>query len=170
MALIDSEIRGKKIPIDNFILIENINGALKSLENNESEVFFWEKYTTKSHVENGNIRCIGEFVTPWSCFQIIASNNFIEKHADILEKMNQIINFSSKQFMTANNSIEEVSQRVNMQLQDAYNWFYSTEWSTNNQISEKMLENVIVSLMKINSIKHEVPTTNLVSEKLTTLI
>lgn len=170
MALIDAEIRGKQISKENFVLIENLNGALPSLDANLSEVFFWEKYTTKPYVENGQLRRIGEFVTPWSCFQIIASNSFINKHIDILEKINHVINFSSKQFMKANNSIEEVSQRFNIQLQDAYNWFYSTEWSTDQQVSEKMLENVMVSLKKINSISHEVNPKELIQEQLVKLI
>lgn len=170
MALIDAEIRGKNIWEKDFVLIENMNGALKSLENNESDVFFWEKYTTKPSVDNGTIKRIGEFITPWSCFQIIGSNRFIEKHPESIKNLTQIINFSSKQFMKANNSIEEVSQRFKLDILDAYNWFYSTEWSIDQNISDKMLENVMYSLNKINIIKNIPPIHTLVDKTIVKLI
>jgi sulfonate transport system substrate-binding protein len=169
MALIDAEVRGKNILEKDFVLIENMNGALKSLENNESKVFFWEKYTTKPYVDKDLIKRIGEFVTPWSCFQIIASNQFIEQNKNSLKDLNQIINFSSKQFMKANNSIEEVSQRFKLDILDAYNWFYSTEWCIDQNISEKMLENVIYSLNKINIISKTISSESLVDLSLVNL-
>lgn len=170
MALIDAEIRGKQILKENLILIENLQGALNSLKNNETQVFFWEKYTTKPSVDEGLLKRIGEFITPWSCFQMIASNELIKNHSTEIKLLNQVINFSSKQFMKAPNSIEEVHHRFNLKIEDAYNWFYSTEWTTDENISEKMLENVMYSLKKINTIDKEVNPEQLVAKDLVHLI
>jgi len=155
MAMIDAEVRNKKIEEKDFVLVENMPGAIQSLEANESQVFFWEKYTTKPNVDNGYLSRIGEFVTPWSCFQIVASNQILGQHPDKVEAILKTINFTCKQFMTADNSIDMILANFDMKPEDALAWFYSTEWNTDYTISEKMLENVMYSLRKIGNIQHE---------------
>lgn len=164
MAMIDAEVRGKKIEQVDFVPIENISGAIPSLQKNETDVFFWEKYTTKPHVDKSEIRRIGEFVTPWSCFQIVANNSFIKENKSKIVEMLSVISFASKQFMKADNSIDMVIENFDIKPEDAHSWFYSTEWNTDFQISEKMLENVMYSLQKIGNIENAVDTKELVAD------
>ncbi len=165
MAMIDAEVRNKKIEEKDFVLVENMPGAIQSLEANESQVFFWEKYTTKPNVDNGYLRRISEFVTPWSCFQIVASNQILDQHPDKIEAILKTINFTCKQFMTADNSIDMILTHFDMKPEDALAWFYSTEWNTDYTISEKMLENVMYALRKIGNIQNEVKPKELVGSK-----
>ena len=162
MAMIDAEVRNKKIEEKAFVLVENMPGAIQSLEANESQVFFWEKYTTKPNVDNGFLRRIGEFITPWSCFQIVASNQILEQHPEKVEAILKTINFTCKQFMTADNSIDMILTHFDMKPEDALAWFYSTEWNTDYTISEKMLENVMYALRKIGNIQQEMKPKELV--------
>ena len=164
MAMIDAEVRNKKIEEKEFVLVENMPGAIQSLEANESQVFFWEKYTTKPNVDNGYLSRIGEFVTPWSCFQIVASNEILKQHPEKVEAILKTINFTCKQFMTADNSIDMILTHFDMKPEDALAWFYSTEWNTDYTISEKMLENVMYSLRKIGNIQQEVKPKELVGK------
>jgi len=169
MAMIDAEVRGTSIENNQFVLIENLEGALSSLHKNETQVFFWEKYTTKPLVDKGLIDRVGEFVTPWSCFQMIASNDFIEKKTAALIKMGETINFSCKQFMKAPNSIDIVSERHQQKIEDVYNWFYSTEWNTDFSISQKMIENVLFALKKIKVIENEKDVSFFIAENIVQL-
>lgn len=162
MAMIDAEVRNKKIEEKAFVLVENMPGAIQSLEANESQVFFWEKYTTKPNVDNGFLRRIGEFITPWSCFQIVASNQILEQYPEKVEAILKTINFTCKQFMTADNSIDMILTHFDMKPEDALAWFYSTEWNTDYTISEKMLENVMYALRKIGNIQQEMKPKELV--------
>ncbi len=164
MALIDAEVRGKKIEQSNFIPVENMDGAVPSLQAQQTDVFFWEKYTTKPLVDKKAIRRIGEFVTPWSCFQVVASNQLLSEHSSKVVDLLSVINFATKQFMKADNSIDMVLEHFDIRPEDAHAWFYSTEWNTDFQISEKMLENVMYSLKKIGSIQDEVLPQQLVSQ------
>ncbi|MES2617981.1 MAG: ABC transporter substrate-binding protein [Bacteroidota bacterium] len=164
MAMIDAEIRGKKIEESDFVLIENMQGALPSLQNNQSQVFFWEKYTTKPLVDKGMLERIGEFITPWSCFQIVATEKALATKRGAIEKILASMNFICKQFMRADNSIDMVLEHFEMKPEDAHSWFYSTEWNTDYHISEKMLENVMYSLKKIGNISSEVKPEVLVDE------
>lgn len=164
MALIDAQVRNKSIHEEKLIPIENLNKALASLKTNETEVFFWEKYMTKPYVDQGEIRRIGEFVTPWPCFQIVATDEFIENRKTELVTLLQVINFASKQFMKADNSVDMVLENFKMLPEDALSWFYSTEWNTDFQISEKMLDNVQFSLKKIGQINEPQDSKQLVAD------
>ena len=65
MAIVDASANDKKISKGQFSIIKNLDGALESLEDLASDVFYWEKFTTKPYVDSGRLRRIGEFVTPW---------------------------------------------------------------------------------------------------------
>lgn len=54
-----------------------------------------------------------------------------------ITKLLKAINFTTKQFMTADNSIDMLLEKFDMQPEDALTWFYSTEWNTDFQVSEK---------------------------------
>ncbi|MEZ4804792.1 MAG: ABC transporter substrate-binding protein [Bacteroidia bacterium] len=164
MAMVDAEVRGTKIEKEDFILVENLEGAIKSLNSNQSDVFFWEKYTTKPSVDQNKLKRIGEFITPWSCFQIVASDDMINKNSKAVQDLLNVINFSCKQFMQADNTIDMLLENFDMNPEDALSWFYSTEWNTNFQVSEKMLENVMFSLKKIGNIEETLPVNELVAD------
>ncbi len=169
MAMIDAEIRGFKISENKLKLVENLKGAIPELNSNNNTVFYWEKYTTKPIVDKGLLNRIGEFVTPWSCFQIVATNNILNRQFYDIEKILRTMNFVCKQFMQADNSIDLVLNEFEMLPQDAHSWFYSTEWNTNQNISDKMLQNVMQALIKIGAISDIAPTNKLIESRLVTL-
>ncbi len=153
MPIVDALFKGKKIKQDQFKIINNLDGALASLAKNETAVFYWEKYTAKPYVDQGKLKCLGEFVTPWPCFVLAATDEVIANKPEALSKMLKTLFFINKQFMTAIGSIDQVSERYKQELDDVQNWFYSTEWSTNDEISLKSLENVIYTLKRSGIIK-----------------
>jgi ABC-type nitrate/sulfonate/bicarbonate transport system substrate-binding protein len=153
MPIVDALFKGKTLENDQFIEIKNLDGALESLSKNESDVFYWEKYTTKPYVDKGLLKCLGEYITPWPCFMLTATDEAIKNKAEALSKMLKTLYFINKQFMSSVNSIEQVSERYKQDLEDVRNWFHSTEWSTNDELSSKMIENVIYTLKKSDIIK-----------------
>ena len=56
MAIVDAESKGHQLSKDQFHVIKDIDGALPSLKSNETDVFYWEKYTTKPYVDSGELR------------------------------------------------------------------------------------------------------------------
>ncbi len=156
MPIVDALYKNKTIQQEQFEIIKNLEGALESLKNNETDVFYWEKYTTKPYVDKGLLKCLGEFVTPWPCFMLAATDKAIANKKEALQKMLKALYFITKQFMTAVDSIDEVSKRYEQKLEDVENWFHSTEWSTNDDVSHKMLQSVIYTLKQSNIIDEKV--------------
>lgn len=146
MAVVDANSKGYKINEDQFVVIKNLDGALKSLTHNESDVFYWEKYTTKPYVDNGMLRRVGEFLTPWPCFVIAVRDEVLEKQADNVTRMLRVIHDSCDAFMQNPEAIKLVSERYGQQLADVERWYHSTEWAIHGWVSNKMIESVIYNL------------------------
>ncbi len=157
MPQVDAFNKGLRLNDDQFTIIKNLDGALKSLSNIETDVFYWEKYTTKPYVDQGILKHLGDYVTPWPCFMITATDDAIATKEDALSKMLDVIYFTTKQFMSAVNTIEEVSKRYNQKIEDVENWFYSTEWAIDRKVSTKMVDNVLYTLKKAGIIEQTVP-------------
>lgn len=146
MPIVDANAKKHQINEEQFVVIKNLEGALQSLKNNETDAFYWEKYTTKPYVDNGTLKHLGEYITPWPCFMIAARNQIIAEQKEALAKMLEVIYFTARQFMHSPTAVQEVSKRYHQKIEDVEQWFYSTEWCTNDVISKKMLMNVVHTL------------------------
>jgi len=129
-------------------IIRNLENALVSLELLETDVFFWEKFTTKPYVDNGKLKRIGEFLTPWPCFVIAATDKIIKQHPEVLIKILRTIHNEAAAFMENSKAIYMVSERYGLEYEDVEEWFHATEWATDGWVSDKMLQSVLYTLKK----------------------
>ncbi len=147
MAIIDANGQGIQLKESQFEIIKNIDGALPSLANLETDVFYWEKFTTKPFVDAGELKRIGEFPTPWSSFVIAATNNILNESEEAVIELLDVIHESCSSFMSNSETvIPKVAERYNLKLNDAENWYHRTEWAVNGWISDKMLQSVVYNL------------------------
>ena len=141
MAIIDANGKGVALQENQFEIVKNLDGALKSLESLNTDVFYWEKFTTKPYVDQGLLKRIGEFPTPWSSFVVAATDHILDKQADIVDKILDIIQESCANFMANDKAvIPMVAERYQLKPEDAENWFHRTEWATHGWVSDKMLQ------------------------------
>lgn len=146
ISIVNANSKNQQIPNDQFIVINDINGAIKSLNELETDVFYWEKYTTKPFVDAGIIRRIDEYLTPWPCFVIAATDKVLSQHPDQVALLLDLIQESCQNFMENDSVVPIVSERYGQQLADAERWYHSTEWATNSWVSDKMVKSVIYHL------------------------
>lgn len=146
MSIVDANSHDRKISDDQFHVIKNLDGALDSLSKNETDVFYWEKFTTKPYVDQGILRRIGEYVTPWPCFVIAARKEILEKEPESIIRMLRTIHDSCDQFMMNSDVIDLVSKRYKQKPKDVERWYHATEWAIHGWVSDKMLKSVIYNL------------------------
>ncbi|MGB1315287.1 MAG: substrate-binding domain-containing protein [Chitinophagales bacterium] len=156
MPIVDANSKGHTLKTEQFEIVKNLDGALNSLTKNETNAFYWEKYTTKPYVDNGTLKHLGEYITPWPCFMLAATDKIIAEQNETLKKMLDVIHFTAKQFMHSTTAIQDVSKRYHQKIEDVEQWFYSTEWCTNDIVSKKMLMNVVHTLNYANIIDKKV--------------
>ncbi len=151
MAMIHAQQRGEKINAEDLVEVQSIDGALKSLSDNQTQVFYWEKYTTKPFVEDKTLRMIGEFSAPWSSFLIVASDGALKLKKDAIKKVLEVINKESAAFVVSPNSVALLQERFNMSEVDARTWLLRTVWSSDYSVRHLGLENAKQALIKIGS-------------------
>jgi len=152
MALIHAEQRGEKISGEDLIEIKSIDGAMSSLSKNETQFFYWEKYTTKPFVEDGTVRMVGEFSAPWSSFLIVARDNVLQTKRSAIQKILKVINEESAHFVSSPQTVRLLQERFKLSEADAYTWLLSTVWSSDYTVRLRGLENAKQALLKIGSV------------------
>jgi len=152
MAMIHAEQRGEKIKPEDLIEVRSIDGGIESLTKNETQIFYWEKYMTKAHVESGVVRMIGEFSAPWSSMLVIASDEALKTKRDEISKVLEVINEESAAFASSPQSVQLLCERFKLSEADAYTWLLSTFWSSDYSVRLLGLENAKQALMKIGTV------------------
>ncbi|WP_425391933.1 ABC transporter substrate-binding protein [Ekhidna sp.] len=165
MPIVHAMMEDEQISSDQFKEVRDINGGIASLNDGSSEIFYWEKYTTKPYLEKHAIKRIGEFISPWPCFMIAATNQVIQSDPDLVSTALKIIHRSNQAFMKLDNAAKLVSDRYQQNQKDAERWFHSTEWAVNGWVSDKMLEGVLYSLKEAEIISKETTTKNLIWDR-----
>lgn len=146
MPIVNAHTQGRELKEEQFVVIKNLKGAVESLNKLESDVFYWEKYTTKPLVDSGILKKIGEYRSPWLCFVITAHDDVLNQNKDSIEKMLKIIHKSCVDFMMSNSAIPIVSSRYQHKIEDSERWFQETKWAKDSSISTQMIEMVIKHL------------------------
>lgn len=146
MAIVDAVSKDTAVGADQFVLVNNLDGALASLTAHETDIFYWEKYTTKPYVLNGQLKRIGEYLTPWPCFVIAASDKILREQPENVIRLLRTIHDATDQFMQDDDAPELVSERFDLSVSDATRWYHATEWAIHGWVSDKMLKSVVYSL------------------------
>lgn len=162
MAVVDANSKGHQIKDEQFKVIKNLDGAIESLSEGNSDVFYWEKFTTKPYVDKGILKRVGEYLTPWPCFVIAVRNEVLEQSETKIVELLQVIHKSSEMFMQNPNAIDMVAKRYEQKKSDVERWFYSTEWAIHGWVSNKMIDSVVYNLKLAKIIDDSAPMPELI--------
>ena len=119
----------------NFKTTQNLTGAKESLREGSSHYFLWEHFTTKPLVDEGVFRRLGNEPTPWPCFVIVTTDEFLKNNSEAVSALLKPLNQKSKAFKSLKNIEDRISERYHLKGQDVKEWLSITEWSQ-QQLSE----------------------------------
>lgn len=163
MAIVDADEHGHTIGAEQWQVVGNLDGALASLESGDTEVFYWEKYTTKPYVDQGLLRRVGEYKTPWPCFVIAARQEVLDEQPEAIIRMLRTIHDSCDTFMQQEEQmIALVAERYLLESTDVARWYHSTEWAIHGWVSDKMIKSVVYHLMAAGIIERAAPYPDLI--------
>lgn len=167
MAFVDATMRGVEIYEEQLVLVENMEGARQALKDGKADLFLWEKFMTKPLVDDGEFKRLGERPTPWPCFVIAATNNFLESHPGKVSLISDIILPRAQAFKEDKNAAELIVQKFNLKKTDAIEWLQGTIWANGKSLDKDILQNVIDTLYKIKIVNRK-PSPEELCESLTT--
>jgi len=151
MAKVDAKARGSKIENENFVLVQNLEGARNALGNLQADLFFWEKWMTKPLVDVGEFKMIDECPTPWPCFIMVCMPLFQTefKKIDALQSAYYEVLIIANELKLSPESPEKLAGMYGLKSEDAKTWLSHVEWakawkSPENEITmaKKLLEEI----------------------------
>ncbi len=156
MAYVNAANNGLSInDKEDFVLVGNLNGARKALAADEAQLFMWEKFTTKPYVDNGEFRMIGECKTPWPCFAIVATDNFINTQPATLDEVLEVVNKSCNDLKYNDEAVDLIAWRYQIKLADAMLWFSELEYAAKAEVSEEEMNQILDKLVQFNIIENK---------------
>jgi ABC-type nitrate/sulfonate/bicarbonate transport system substrate-binding protein len=133
---------------------QSLSGAKESLLNGTSDYFLWEHFTTKPLVDEGIFRRLGDEPTPWPCFVIVATEAFLNSHANIITGLLNPLNEKSKHLKTIEHIEDLIAERYSLKAEDVSRWLKVTEWSQ-QQLLEKEVNLTQKKLLDLQLIQQE---------------
>lgn len=155
MAYVMASQQGWSTKNLNFNVIGDVYGGLWALQNNEAQVFLWEKYTTYPHVEQQKCRNIGEVVTPWPCFVIAARKDVLEKYPEAINKMCEVVNKRADELKKNDSAVDIISWRYNLRHNHVESWLSETDWNYNGIEYPLAIDQTVNYLKKLDLITEE---------------
>lgn len=131
-----------------------VKGDFQNLRNSVNDgstaAFMWETFTTKPFHDSGEIRRIGDIMTPWPCFMIAATKATIDAKAQAIQATLAAVREACKIFHSEEDTMPGiVAERYGLKLEDARKWYAGVKISATKAISEAALERTISTLADV---------------------
>lgn len=152
MAYVNAQNQGWNPKKLQFEIINNLEGAVKSLNEGSGAYFMWEHFTTKPLVDKGIFKRLGDCPTPWPCFVIAATDSFLGSQPGVLKHILEVINTYTEEFKQIPSIDRTLANRYGQKLDDIKKWLSKTIWGQ-HQLSEETLLNVQEKLLSLNLIE-----------------
>jgi ABC-type nitrate/sulfonate/bicarbonate transport system substrate-binding protein len=155
MAFINAQNQNWDISQLQFEIVNTIDGAVEALASGKADYFMWEKFMTQPLVDKGVFRRITNCPTPWPCFVIAVSNDFLQHNKPTMQLILDIINATTMEFKDIPCIDKTIASKYKLKRNDVQEWLSLTKWSQ-KPLEEKMLNKIQNQLFDLNIIDKKV--------------
>ncbi|MEX0290620.1 MAG: substrate-binding domain-containing protein [Flavobacteriaceae bacterium] len=163
MAYVNAQKEHWDTSVFKFEVINNLDGAVKGLTEGRADYFMWEHFTTKPLVDQGVFRRLADCPTPWPCFVIAATDEFLKNNANTLDHILEVINLYTSEFRQIPSIDRTLANRYKLQLEDVQKWLSITRWSQ-DQIKIETIDYVKDTLIDLKLIEAQNKTVQILSQ------
>ncbi|MEH6776795.1 substrate-binding domain-containing protein [Maribacter arcticus] len=156
MAYVQAKQMGWETEKLKFNLVNNLSGAVESLTTSQADYFMWERFTTKPLVDSGIFRHLGNCPTPWPCFVLVGTDEFLSENKSLVKHIQEIINLYTVEFKQIPRIDSTLANRYHQKLEDIQEWLQITEWSQ-KQLPESTLIKIQDTLKALVLIDKSIP-------------
>ena len=165
MSLAYAKEHGWEPAEKDFIIVNDLEGAVKRLQEPAPAVFLWEKFITSSYVHAGTFRRVDEHRPSWPCFVVVARNEVLEENGDAVQRLMKVVRDQARGLMEKKSAPDMIAQRYGMSVADAKEWFGGVKWNLDGKMDPAALTAVHNTLVRSRSID-QLASTAPISERL----
>lgn len=162
MAYVQAKQMGWETEKLKFNLVNNLDGAIESLTTAKADYFMWERFTTKPLVDSGIFRHLGNCPTPWPCFVLVGTDEFLSENMTLVKHIQEIINTYTAEFKQIPRIDATLANKYHQKLEDIQDWLHITEWSQ-KQLPETTLLKVQDTLKELDLIDKSIPVSKILN-------
>ena len=118
----------------------------RSVNDGSAAAFMWEQFMTKPWYDSGELRRIGEIVTPWPCFLLAATRPVIDARLDDVRAMLSGLREACHAFHTDPAMPSEVAAHFGFRLEDARAWYASVRITAAPSIASSSIDKTLAAL------------------------
>ena len=155
MAMSYAKSCGWVLTEKDFVVVNNLKGALEHMAGSDALAFLWEKATTSPWVDNGSLRCVDECRSPWPCFMLVARNEVLQTQGDAVRRVVKVVQDQARGLMEKKAAPDIIAQRYGMSVAAAREWFASVRWNTTGTVDVKALSAVSRTLHAVGLLERD---------------
>ena len=129
MAYLNAQNQGWNTNTLGFEVVDTLDGAIEALSDGNADYFLWERFTTMPVVDQGIFRRLDDCPTPWPCFVIAATEEFLASETATLGHILEIINAYTAEFKQIPSIDRTLANRYGQELDAIREWMSLTRWS-----------------------------------------
>ncbi len=146
-----------------FVVINNLDGALEAFAKQEIDIFLWEKFTTKPFVDQGLMNRVDTVATPWPCFVLAANTRIMAAYSKEVKKIGHEINEHARQLLADPRLSHIISKDYDLLQGDAVLVANEVKWSTDLQVDQTAIQKVMDTYKDLKVIQSTMETQSLIA-------
>lgn len=131
---------------DDFVVVNDLKGAVERMQAPDPLLFLWERTTTAPLVRNGTFRRVDEYRPAWPCFMVVAGNAALAEYGPHIDVLLRVLRDQAKGLMMKKDGAALVAERQGLDPADAAEWFASVRWNTDGRVDARALHTVADTL------------------------
>ena len=130
-----------------FVVKHHFDNLRQSVNEQTTAAFLWEYFMQKPFYDKGEIRRIGEIVTPWPCFLIASRKSFVSQRFNDLKNLFVALEDACSLFrQNSTSSIQRICNNYHLTEEDAKCWFDRVIIEPTRSIAESTIETALDAL------------------------
>lgn len=146
MAYVHAQAEGWPVEALQFVVVDNLDGAIAAFAAGAADVFFWEKFMTKPLVDAGRFRRVGEFSAPWPAFVLCVADAASAEQRAALARVLAAVLAEARALVARADSPALIAARYGLVAADVEEWLAKTRWSARAGIAAADLAPVCAAL------------------------
>ncbi|MFZ1688662.1 MAG: ABC transporter substrate-binding protein [Flavobacteriales bacterium] len=139
MAMLYARQQGRTLSEKDFVVVNDLKGAVERMNAGEPLAFLWEKWSTSPHVQSGALRRVDEMSTTWPAFVVVVRNEVLAEHAKAVQTTLKVVRDQAQGLMQKKNAPAMVAQRHGLTVADAEQWFKDVRWNVDGKVDAEAL-------------------------------
>ena len=148
MAYIMAERMGWTLTEDQFVVINNLEGAIEAFGRAEADLFLWDQFMTRPLVLDGRFRQLGVQETPWPSFVFAARNEILTGRTTEVGRVVDAVVAQAGLLMASASGPQLVADRYGIGLDAATEWFAATTFAARQPMSVSIAIDVAETLQR----------------------